>query len=97
MFYKHFAATRFLGRLLIQEAVGKTSLCTSLCSPCLRGASFLSNFNGDHGAYTEKSDSPDSLLKEASESNYLPFPRREEAVSEHQSGSDGILQFGLIS
>src|SRR5207302_7455348 len=32
-FYRHFTATR------------KISLCTSPCSPCLRGASFLSNFN----------------------------------------------------
>src|SRR5207237_4877126 len=28
----------------LQESVGKISLCTSPCSPCLRGASFLKQF-----------------------------------------------------
>src|SRR5438309_6351655 len=32
---------------LLQESVGKISLCTSQCSPCLRGASFLKQFQ--HG------------------------------------------------
>ncbi len=51
---------------LLQESVGKISLCTSPCSPCLRGASFLKQFqHGDHGAYTEKFDFPDRLLQES--------------------------------
>src|SRR5205807_4787641 len=31
----------------VKESVGKISLCTSPCSPCLRGASFLKQFQ--HG------------------------------------------------
>ncbi len=56
---------------LLKESVGKISLCTSPCSPCLRGASFSKAIStrrhGDHGAYTEKFDFPDRLLKEACE------------------------------
>src|SRR5437660_695154 len=48
-----------------EESVGKISLCTSQCSPCLRGASFLKQIStrrhGDHGVYTEKFDFSDRL------------------------------------
>ena len=43
---KKLSVSRFpIPSLSGRESVGKISLCTSPCSPCLRGASFLSNFN----------------------------------------------------
>src|SRR5437588_6483880 len=36
-----------------KESVGKISLCTSPCSPCLRGASFLKQFQHGDTEITE--------------------------------------------